>query len=99
MRSSKMSVLVWNARVAIRRPCLCRHQPVHLCHRDPFTSPSSGLVVVPLDAAILVEAARLRAMTPSLYLPDAIHLAAAEAGRLLHGPDDGDEGYDDDFPP
>lgn len=40
-----------------------------------------GLVVVPVSRAVLVEAARLRAASPLLKLPDAIHAATAR----LHG--------------
>ena len=50
-------------------------------YRELFTLPPPGLIVVPLDADILEQAARLRASTPNLYLPDAIHLATAQAER------------------
>jgi predicted nucleic acid-binding protein len=36
-----------------------------------------GLLVVPIDRAVLVRAAELRAATPKLKLPDAIHIATA----------------------
>lgn len=48
-------------------------------YRELFTFPPSGLAVVPPDAAILEQAARLRAMTSGLYLPDAIHVATAQS--------------------
>ena len=47
-------------------------------YRELFTLPPPGLIVAPLDADILEQAARLRASTPSFYLPDAIHLATAQ---------------------
>jgi len=50
-------------------------------YRDLFTMPPPGLAVVPLGAAILEQAARLRALSSGLYLPDAIHLATAESER------------------
>jgi predicted nucleic acid-binding protein len=48
-------------------------------YRDLFTLPPFGFSVIPLSAAILEQAARLRAMTTSLHLPDAIHLATAQS--------------------
>jgi predicted nucleic acid-binding protein len=48
-------------------------------YRRLFTQPPTGLLVSPLDAGILERAAGLRARTPSLRLPDAIHIATAEA--------------------
>ena len=44
-----------------------------------FSSPPRGLFVAQLDLAILEQAARLRATLDSVRLPDAIHLATAEA--------------------
>lgn len=38
---------------------------------------AGGLLVVPIERQILVRAAELRAATPSLKTPDAIHLATA----------------------
>ena len=38
---------------------------------------AGGLLVVPIDRSVLVRAATLRAQTPKLKLPDAIHLATA----------------------
>jgi predicted nucleic acid-binding protein len=48
-------------------------------YRELLTNPPPGLHVAQLDAAVLERAARLRAATNSLRLPDAIHLATAEA--------------------
>jgi predicted nucleic acid-binding protein len=48
-------------------------------YRRLFAQPPAGLLVSPLDADILERAARLRAGTSSLRLPDAIHLATAES--------------------
>jgi predicted nucleic acid-binding protein len=39
--------------------------------------PSDALSVIPVSRQILIEAARLRAKTDTLNLPDAIHLATA----------------------
>ncbi len=50
-------------------------------YRELLTLPPSGLTVVPLNATILEEAARLRALIPSLHLPDAIHLSTAQSER------------------
>ncbi len=38
---------------------------------------TEGLLVVPLHASVLEQAAQLRAASPSLSLPDAIHLTTA----------------------
>ncbi|MBN1167812.1 MAG: PIN domain-containing protein [Methanospirillaceae archaeon] len=38
---------------------------------------SSSLIVIPIDRQILVEAARIRAESNAIHLPDAIHLATA----------------------
>ena len=40
-------------------------------------SPSSTLSIIPINRTILIEAARLRARSKTLHLPDAIHLATA----------------------
>jgi predicted nucleic acid-binding protein len=48
-------------------------------YRELFTRPPTGLLVAPLDAAVLEQAARLRATVDSLRLPDAIHLATARS--------------------
>lgn len=48
-------------------------------YRDLLTLPHPNLDAVLPSAVILANAARLRAATPSLYLPDAIHLATAQA--------------------
>ncbi len=48
-------------------------------YRELFTHPPAGLLVAQLDAAVLEQAARLRATVDSLRLPDAIHLATGEA--------------------
>ena len=48
-------------------------------YRELFTDPPPGLRVAQLDVVILENAARLRATTKSLRLPDAIHLATAES--------------------
>lgn len=40
--------------------------------------PSRGLLVVPINRGILIEAARLRVKSEPLNLPDAIHLATAQ---------------------
>jgi predicted nucleic acid-binding protein len=50
-------------------------------YRDLFTHPPSGLLVAPLNATILEQAAKLRADNTSLRLPDAIHLATAQSAR------------------
>ncbi len=43
-------------------------------------SPSDGFEVLPVDRAVLIAAARLRAGRASLKLPDAIHVATAQLG-------------------
>lgn len=43
-------------------------------------TPSVGFDVLPVDRAVLVTAARLRAGRVSLKLPDAIHVATAQLG-------------------
>lgn len=43
-------------------------------------SPASGFEVRPVDRAILVGAAHLRAGRRSIKLPDAVHIATAQAG-------------------
>ncbi|MFG1229222.1 type II toxin-antitoxin system VapC family toxin [Xanthobacter wiegelii] len=43
-------------------------------------APSVGFDVLPVDRAVLVVAARLRAGRASLKLPDAIHVATAQLG-------------------
>ena len=48
-------------------------------YRELFLHPPAGLLVAQLDADILERAARLRASSSSLRLPDAIHLATAES--------------------
>ncbi len=50
-------------------------------YRELFALPPPSLTVAPLDVDILEQAARLRASMPNLYLPDAIHLATAQAER------------------
>jgi predicted nucleic acid-binding protein len=50
-------------------------------YQELLTSPPAGLVVAPLDAALLERAAQLRASADGLRLPDAIHLATAETQR------------------
>lgn len=50
-------------------------------YRDLLTLPHPNLDVVLPSAGILTNAARLRATTPSLVLPDAIHLATAQASE------------------
>jgi predicted nucleic acid-binding protein len=50
-----------------------------MTYRELFTLSPPGLYVTPLSAQILDRAARLRAATSSLRLPDAIHLATALA--------------------
>ena len=43
--------------------------------------PTQGLSVVPINRGILIAAARLRAKSETLNLPDAIHLATAQVHR------------------
>ena len=43
---------------------------------------SEALSVIPINRKILIEAARLRAMSETLHLPDAIHLATAPCSSL-----------------
>jgi predicted nucleic acid-binding protein len=62
-------------------PCRQENDRLVSVYRELFTLPPPGLTVVPLDAAILERAARLRALAPNLYLPDAIHLATAQSER------------------
>jgi len=62
-------------------PCRTHNDWLIAKYRRLFTQPPAGLSVSPLDADILERAARLRAGTPSLRLPDAIHVASAESGQ------------------
>jgi predicted nucleic acid-binding protein len=50
-------------------------------YRNLFTTPHPNLIVLPPNAAILEKAAQLRAAIPTLFLPDAIHLATAQVGE------------------
>ena len=52
------------------------HTPRQEIHHEMLTS-RPALSVVPVSRAVLVEAARIRSMTGSVRLPDAIHLRAA----------------------
>lgn len=63
------------------KPCRIQDEWLIATYRRLFTQPPSGLVVLPLDADILESAARLRAATSGLRLPDAIHLATAELAQ------------------
>jgi predicted nucleic acid-binding protein len=46
--------------------------------------PSESLDVIPISRQILIAAARLRAETKSLTLPDAIHLATASGDLKMY---------------
>jgi len=62
-------------------PCRKKDDVLIRTYRDLFSLPSSGLLVVPLSASILEDAARLRATISSLHLPDPIHLATASSAQ------------------
>ncbi|WP_439572560.1 type II toxin-antitoxin system VapC family toxin [Phreatobacter sp.] len=51
-------------------------------YRDLLGGSYPGILVRPVDAATLGEAAALRARHPRLKLPDAIHLATAQLNRI-----------------
>jgi predicted nucleic acid-binding protein len=46
-------------------------------YQDLLLRVRAGLRVMPVDASVLIDAARVRAAVPSIRLPDAIHLATA----------------------
>lgn len=46
---------------------------------DDLIRDRPGLAIAPIERGILTEAARLRAESPSLRLPDAIHIATARS--------------------
>lgn len=52
-------------------------------YENMFT-PGGVLEVGPIDRNVLKQAARLRALQPQLKLPDAIHIATAQAHQCSH---------------
>jgi predicted nucleic acid-binding protein len=53
-------------------------------HYQEIIAPGAGFDVPTIDRSVLIEAATLRAVTKSLRLPDAIHVATARLNKCSH---------------
>ncbi len=58
------------------KPMMNNNQDIQQIYEETIQS-SLSLTVVPIDRQTLVEAARIRAESDAIHLPDAIHLATA----------------------
>ncbi len=62
------------------KPVMDNNHHLEIIYLDTIQS-SDNLEVIPIDRQILIEAAKMRAQSTTIHLPDAIHLATA---RINH---------------